>query len=75
MRDQPVNTEEANRVEKIKYNIKLFNEILAIDTRNGFSNYGLKNNDVYLPLPNHNLVHGGKVTAALAKTQLYQIKK
>ena len=50
-----MNNQDVDRVEKIKCNLKLLNEIMAIETRPiGFSNYGYKKNDVYLPLPNHN---------------------
>ena len=72
--------EEEDRIEKIKDNLRLLNQIMEKGTaqrdEHGLMGLYSRSSSVYLPLPNHNYVQSGKlsVNGAPAKVDLYQIK-
>ena len=64
------------RIEKIKGNLKLINEIMQINRSGDYdSMFYNGGTGCYIPLPNHNYNHSGKVSvrAIPAKTQFYKI--
>lgn len=66
--NRPHSVEETERIERIKANLVLLNEIMHVDS-DANDRFG----EVYIPLPDHNFASGGKIkaNAAMAKTQFY----